>query len=77
MNDIVTSARRLLDALDSLFDGSPEDGFGDWENGYGEQVGHEIEDARKALEEALCFHEAKKPKQHCSGFWNEAFGDES
>ena len=56
MNDIVTAARRLLGALDSLFDGCPENSFGDCENGYGEQVGHEIDEARKELEKVLSIH---------------------
>ena len=55
MNDIVTAARRLLDALDLLDKGCRDSsGFLDWENGAGEPVGFEIEDAREELEKVLC-----------------------
>lgn len=75
MNDIVKAARRLLNALNSLEEGCTERGLLHYENGLGEPVGLEIEAAREQLEESL--PTSVKPKQHCSGFWNEAFGDES
>lgn len=39
------AAKRLLSALDRLDEGCREPGFAGWENGNGEQVGDEAEDA--------------------------------
>lgn len=50
---IAQAARRLLAALDRLDEGSASPGFAGWENGNGENVGDEIEEARHELEALL------------------------
>lgn len=47
------AAKRLLTALDRLDEGCREPGFAGWENGNGEQVGDEAENARQALRALL------------------------
>ena len=65
MNDIVTAARRLLDALDSLDEGCKDStGFLHWENGAGEPVGIEIEAARECLAEALYIADREEEDHH-------------
>ncbi|MEN7527043.1 hypothetical protein [Cupriavidus sp. DL-D2] len=43
------AATRLLDALDRLTSGTEVTGFHGWENGAGESVGDELEEARREL----------------------------
>lgn len=44
------AAKRVLDALDRLTTGTEVAGFHGWENGAGEPVGDELEEARRELE---------------------------
>lgn len=53
------AAKRLLDALDRLTAGTEAPGFHGWENGNGELVGDEVEEARRELELLL----AETPRQ--------------
>ncbi|AVA38199.1 hypothetical protein [Cupriavidus metallidurans] len=47
------AAKRLLVALERLTDGMEAPGFHGWENGNGDQVGDEVEEARHELEVLL------------------------
>jgi hypothetical protein len=47
------AAKRLLSALDRLDEGCREPGFQGCENGSGEMVGDEAEDARQALRDLV------------------------
>lgn len=47
------AAKRLLDALDVLDEGCDKPGFSGWENGHGEPVGDEVQEARIALAKEL------------------------
>ncbi|KWW32397.1 MULTISPECIES: hypothetical protein [Cupriavidus] len=47
------AAKRLLVALERLSDGMEAPGFHGWENGNGDQVGDEVEEARHELEVLL------------------------
>lgn len=47
------AAKRLLAALERLTDGLEAPGFNGWENGHGNPVGDEVEEARHELEVLL------------------------
>jgi hypothetical protein len=59
--EVRAATTALLDRLDRLLDGCNDPGFAGWENGHGERVGDDVDDAIARLRAALAVSIVRTP----------------